>query len=773
MCFTWQRLHGINLKPVTHIAISIFFSACGDRLWTFAIGLYLVKLTPGSLQLAAIYGLVLTLSAFIFSPLIECWIKNKNRLKIVRSLLILQNAFVVVDGLIILIYSSNTSSFKSMLLMMQVFIIVFGAVANLAGQTAKMCLTKDWIVVISRRDSNELAKTNSKLRQIDLSVAITAPVVIGFLMSFISDEAGIVFICLWHVTTIIVGYLFMARVYNGDVELQNISNSRIPTKDVHVIQQDELIARINDAYEPSIETEIKNEVENQVITDTNEKKESTDASQTNEGKVQEEPTTSNLDGLNGVKTGDETSTSNVDNTNGVKTGEEPSTSYVDELNGGKTGEEPLTSNTDEVNGVKTGEEPSTRNAGEANDDKLPLEEPSTSIGNEPIEARTTEEPPSSEKVETNDINIIVESEVSSDMNGVENNKIETDKIEVKEPTTAEVIIDEPPRMIPRNNVKSNTNGNATASGSNVDPIYNDAHMFPRIDINTNLRAFQNRCRHCQTVSIDRFRLLKIKVDTCITSWKVYTNQTIFLAGLALSILYVTILGFNIITISYAYSQGLAEVYVGICFGFGSLIGIAGTFMFPMIQKRVGLFRTGLFGNVLHVIFLIFCVVSIWLPGSPSNLLNNETLVTKNVVIMLNETMFTSKQPVTKNNGKTGNISVIILMIGIILSRAGLWIAELSITQIQQDYVNEGEKGIVGGRQYTLNNFFSLFPFVMTIFLPYPRQFGILILLSTLGCITSFALYSWFCCTIDRKLHEDNWTQTRNESEEKRIRRHSC
>lgn len=120
------------MKPVTLIAISVFFSAWGDRLWTFAVGLYLVKLTPGSLQLTAIYGLVLTSTAFMFSPIIGNWIDSKNRLKAVRLLLILQNTFVLIDGIIILVYLFNMTASKHVLQIMQA-LIVFGSVANLAG----------------------------------------------------------------------------------------------------------------------------------------------------------------------------------------------------------------------------------------------------------------------------------------------------------------------------------------------------------------------------------------------------------------------------------------------------------------------------------------------------------------------------------------------------------------------------------------------------------------------------------------------------------------
>ena len=50
-------------------------------MWHFAIGLYLVELTPGSLRLTAIYQLVSTLSIIVFGPLVGDWVDANPRLK--------------------------------------------------------------------------------------------------------------------------------------------------------------------------------------------------------------------------------------------------------------------------------------------------------------------------------------------------------------------------------------------------------------------------------------------------------------------------------------------------------------------------------------------------------------------------------------------------------------------------------------------------------------------------------------------------------------------
>ena len=54
-------------------------------------------------------------------------------------------------------------------------------------------------------------------------------------------------------------------------------------------------------------------------------------------------------------------------------------------------------------------------------------------------------------------------------------------------------------------------------------------------------------------------------------------------------------------------------------GLGGVTGLLATFIYPRTRKRIGLERTGLFAFSAQVTCLSLCVVSIWVPGSPSNL----------------------------------------------------------------------------------------------------------------------------------------------------------
>ncbi|XP_070565072.1 solute carrier family 40 member 1-like isoform X2 [Ptychodera flava] len=136
-------------------------SAWGDRMWTFAVGLYLVAIEMNSLRLTAIYGLVLGLSALMFGAIIGNWIDANPRLKVVRLCLLFQNAFIIgcasLLGLLIAFQSEIGQIWNdSLTALFHALIICFGAIANLASIGNKIAIQKDWVVVVAERVKENL-----------------------------------------------------------------------------------------------------------------------------------------------------------------------------------------------------------------------------------------------------------------------------------------------------------------------------------------------------------------------------------------------------------------------------------------------------------------------------------------------------------------------------------------------------------------------------------------------------------------------------------------
>ena len=94
---------GISTRSIPwKIYISRALSAWGDRIWAFAVGIFMNKLAPENLRVVAIYGFVISISVIIFGAMIGNWIDRNKRLLAAKVFLSIQNLSVAVACIIIL-----------------------------------------------------------------------------------------------------------------------------------------------------------------------------------------------------------------------------------------------------------------------------------------------------------------------------------------------------------------------------------------------------------------------------------------------------------------------------------------------------------------------------------------------------------------------------------------------------------------------------------------------------------------------------------------------
>lgn len=258
----------------------------------------------------------------------------------------------------------------------------------------------------------------------------------------------------------------------------------------------------------------------------------------------------------------------------------------------------------------------------------------------------------------------------------------------------------------------------------------------------------------------------------VSGWQTYARQNVVWAGVALACLYMTVLGFDAITVAYIIANDISAFLVGVSMGMAGLTGIIGAFMFSKMAKRYGLEKTGVFSFSAEVLCLTLAVASVWTPGTkfnpsyhtpnittpshnspyntslslaklPSSHINEDMFngtsdVYKKLLDEFNETIhsFTTLNHTNHNHHahpthhhSSTNISMILLLVGIILSRIGLWMSDLVVTQLLQEQIKEGERGVVNGVQNSLNMLMEMFKFSLVILLPSIHLFGIHILLS--------------------------------------------
>ena len=103
----------------------------------------------------------------------------------------------------------------------------------------------------------------------------------------------------------------------------------------------------------------------------------------------------------------------------------------------------------------------------------------------------------------------------------------------------------------------------------------------------------------------------------------------------------------------------------------------------------------------------------------------------------------TEAPSSKYTHTFSHISIGLLLAGIVTSRLGLWMSDLTISQLFQETVAEQERGIVAGMQNSFNSILGLIMYFLVIALPKPEQFGLLVLMSVTAVGFGGVLYASF------------------------------
>ncbi|KAK1626979.1 hypothetical protein QYE76_001294 [Lolium multiflorum] len=61
---------GLDASLLRRLYVAQFLTRWGARMWEFSVGLYMIRIWPDSLLLAAIYGVVESSSVAVFGPMV-------------------------------------------------------------------------------------------------------------------------------------------------------------------------------------------------------------------------------------------------------------------------------------------------------------------------------------------------------------------------------------------------------------------------------------------------------------------------------------------------------------------------------------------------------------------------------------------------------------------------------------------------------------------------------------------------------------------------------
>uniref|UniRef100_A0A1I7TSU5 Solute carrier family 40 member n=2 Tax=Caenorhabditis tropicalis TaxID=1561998 RepID=A0A1I7TSU5_9PELO len=268
----------------------------------------------------------------------------------------------------------------------------------------------------------------------------------------------------------------------------------------------------------------------------------------------------------------------------------------------------------------------------------------------------------------------------------------------------------------------------------------------------------------EEVDSDPFANSRLKESVFKTYWK----QVSFSAAFGMSLLFMTVMGFDGLAVGYGSSAGLPEYIIGAFRSYGSATAILGAFSYAFFEKRYSVATSGLLGLIVQQFFAILAVVSVFLPGSPMDLggyFGNFTMGTwwHDMVHSFNGNNATNLDPHVDWNHFTSDgvslASIFVFLIAIASARYGLWCLDLAITHIMQVTIPERERNTVFGVHNALCNTFSVLKDVLVIILPLPATFAICIFISYSFVTVGHLFFVYYLvktkslCTVGRRLSQ--------------------
>lgn len=155
--------------------------------------------------------------------------------------------------------------------------------------------------------------------------------------------------------------------------------------------------------------------------------------------------------------------------------------------------------------------------------------------------------------------------------------------------------------------------------------------------------------HSPTVS-----LILIWLEHFSSPWLNYFQSPVLLASLSLSILYLTVLSFNAHMVTYLLAIGFSALWIAIFRLISVIVELSATWAAPVLMSRIGPVRSGLW-----FVTWLFSFAALG-------------------VTMLHITAFSQR------------FSVIALIVGVVLSRIGLWGFDLSVQYLIQEVSAPGQ-----------------------------------------------------------------------------------
>lgn len=202
-----------------------------------------------------------------------------------------------------------------------------------------------------------------------------------------------------------------------------------------------------------------------------------------------------------------------------------------------------------------------------------------------------------------------------------------------------------------------------------------------------------------------------RTQAIMAQLKSYVKSHAFLPSFSLSLLFLTVLSFSGQMVTYLFAidrPHLTSIHIGIMRTISTVLEISATFITPLLIERVGAVRAGIWSLSWQALCLVPAVMTFW----------------------------TSLKDLPE-------LSTYTFVIGVMLSRMGLWSFDLTAQLLVQNSVDAGQRGSFSATESSTQNLFELGTFAMTIIWSKPDQFKYPAIISLGAVFAAAACYSQY------------------------------
>ncbi|KAF9133222.1 hypothetical protein BGX30_012383 [Mortierella sp. GBA39] len=204
------------------------------------------------------------------------------------------------------------------------------------------------------------------------------------------------------------------------------------------------------------------------------------------------------------------------------------------------------------------------------------------------------------------------------------------------------------------------------------------------------------------------QLEQVEEASVPVNFRGYIHHKTFLITLSVGMLYINVLSFGGPMTSYLSMIGYSNSLLGIMKAVSGIMGVAGTYAQPLLSKRIGNVRTGLW--------------SIW-----------QLTLTLSLVLIA----------IANKAHDTPTTTSVLIFGGMAVSRLGLWMFDIAESLILQEYTSSSHITSITGWQYSTCNLFDLLQYVLTIVWSDPAVFVVPTGISVGVVVAAAGVYTGF------------------------------